>query len=58
MREKTRAREEHPEGDERRGANGAPALDEHGPPRRPAHYAAARPSKRPRGRSRQGLRAR
>src|SRR6187200_3045100 len=56
MREKTRAREEQPEGDERRGANGGPRrADEHGPPRRPAHYAAARPSKRPRGRIAKGF---
>ena len=41
MREKTRAREEHPEGDERRRTNGRPRrADEHGPPRRPAHYVA------------------
>src|SRR4051812_33161894 len=53
MREKTRAREEHPEGDERRGANGR--SEDHGPPRRPAHYAAARPSKRPRGRIAKGF---
>ena len=51
MREKTRAREEHPEGDERRRANGrSRRADEHRPPRRPAHYVAARPPKRPRGR--------
>jgi hypothetical protein len=56
MREKTRAREEHPEGDERRRANGGPRrVDEHGPPRRPAHYAASRPSKRPRGRVAKGF---
>lgn len=42
MREKTRDREEHTNG-RSRGAG------EHGPPRRPAHYAAMRPSKRPRG---------
>jgi hypothetical protein len=51
MREKTRAREEHPEGDERRRANGRPRrADEHGPPRRPGHHVAPRPPKRPRGR--------
>lgn len=51
MREKTRAREEHPEGDERRRANGRPhRAEEHGPPRRPAHHVTARPPKRPRGR--------
>jgi LppP/LprE lipoprotein len=51
MREKTRAREEHPEGDERRRANGRPHhAEEHGPPRRPAHHVTARPPKRPRGR--------
>jgi hypothetical protein len=51
MREKTRAREEHPEGDERRRANGRPRReDEHGPPRRPAHHLSPRPPKRPRGR--------
>ena len=56
MREKTRAREEHPEGDERRRANGRPRRDdEHGPPRRPAHYVAARPPKRPRGRIAKGF---
>ena len=56
MREKTRAREEHPEGDERRRANGRPRrADEHGPPRRPAHYVAARPPKRPRGRIAKGF---
>jgi hypothetical protein len=55
MREKTRAREEHPEGDERRRANGRPREDEHGPPRRPAHYVAARPPKRPRGRVAKGF---
>jgi hypothetical protein len=56
MREKTRAREEHPEGDERRRANGRPRReDEHDPPRRPAHYVAARPSKRPRGRVAKGF---
>ena len=43
MREKTREREEHTNG-RSRGADG------NGPPRRPAHYAALRPSKRPRGR--------
>jgi hypothetical protein len=43
MREKTREREEHTNGRPRREG-------EHGPPRRPAHYAALRPSKRPRGR--------
>ena len=47
MREKTRTREENPEGDEGRRANGRPS---NGPPRRPAHYAALRPSRRPRGR--------
>ncbi len=52
MREKTRTREEHPEGDERRGANGRPS---NGPPRRPAHYVAARPPKRPRGRIAKGF---
>jgi hypothetical protein len=51
MREKTRAREEHPDGDERRRANGRPRrAEEHGPPRRPAHHVTARPPKRPRGR--------
>jgi hypothetical protein len=51
MREKTREREEHPEGDERRRANGRPRReDEHGPPRRPAHHVSPRPPKRPRGR--------
>jgi len=56
MREKTRAREEHPEGDDRRRANGHPRRDdEHGPPRRPAHYVAARPPKRPRGRIAKGF---
>ena len=56
MREKTRAREEHPEGDERRRANGHPGRsEEHGPPRRPAHYAAARPSRRPPGRVAKGF---
>ena len=56
MREKTRAREEHPEGDEGRRANGRPRReDEHGPPRRPAHYVAARPPKRPRGRVAKGF---
>src|SRR3954452_742442 len=56
MREKTRAREEQPEGDERRRANGGPRRsEEHGPPRRPAHYAAARPSRRPRGRVAKGF---
>src|SRR3954452_2338383 len=56
MREKTRAREEHPGGDEPRRANGGPRRsEEHGPPRRPAHYAAARPSRRPRGRVAKGF---
>ncbi len=56
MREKTRAHEEHPEGDERRRANGRPhRSEEHGPPRRPAHYVAARPPKRPRGRIAKGF---
>ena len=51
MREKAREREEHPDGEERLRTNGRPRrLDEHGPPRRPAHYVAARPPKRPRGR--------
>jgi hypothetical protein len=43
MREQTREREEHANGRSRRA-------DGQGPPRRPAHYAALRPSKRPRGR--------
>jgi hypothetical protein len=48
MREKTTAREER--------ANGRPRrADEHGPPRRPAHYASVRPSKRPRGRVAKGF---
>jgi hypothetical protein len=56
MREKTRAREEHPEGDDRRRANGRPRRDdEHGPPRRPAYYVTARPPKRPRGRIAKGF---
>lgn len=56
MREKTRAREEHPEGDEHRRVNGHPhRSEEHGPPRRPAHYVAARPPKRPRGRIAKGF---
>jgi LppP/LprE lipoprotein len=52
MREQTRTHEEHPEGDERRRANGRPS---NGPPRRPAHYAAARPPQRPRGRIAKGF---
>jgi hypothetical protein len=48
MREKTRAREERTNGRSRRA-------DEHGPPRRPAHYEALRPSKRPRGRVAKGF---
>src|SRR3954463_8751085 len=56
MREKTRAREEHPEGDERGGVNGGSRRsEEHGPPRRPPHYAAARPSQGPRGRVAKGF---
>jgi hypothetical protein len=56
MREKAREREDHPAGEDRRRTNGRPhRADEHGPPRRPAHYAAARPSKRPRGRVAKGF---
>jgi LppP/LprE lipoprotein len=51
MRLGSRDRDEHPAGEERLRGNGRPGRsDQHGPPRRPAHYAAARPSKRPRGR--------
>lgn len=56
MREKTRAREEHPEGEERRRTNGRPRrADEHWPPRRPSHYVALRSPKRPRGRIAKGF---
>jgi len=56
MREKATEREEHAVGDERRRTNGRPRrLDEQGPPRRPAHYVAARPPKRPRGRVAKGF---
>ena len=51
MRVRFRTREEHPEAEERIRANGGPRRGEgHGPPRRPSHYVAPRPHKRPRGR--------
>ena len=56
MREKARDREEHQAGEERRRTNGrARGIDAHGPPRRPAHYVAPRPPKRPRGRVAKGF---
>ena len=56
MREKATEREDHPSGEDRLRSNGRPRrADEHGPPRRPAHPAAARPGKRPRGRLAKGF---
>ena len=55
MREKARE-EEHPGAEERRRTNGRPRrADEHEPPRRPTHYVAPRPPKRPRGRVAKGF---
>ena len=56
MREEATEREEHPSGEDRPRSNGRPRrADEHGPPRRPTHHAAARPGKRPRGRLAKGF---
>ena len=56
MRERTRAREEHPEGEERRRSNGrARSSGVTLPPRRRSHHVAPRPPKRPRGRVARGF---
>lgn len=51
MREGSRERDEHPEGETRLRGGGRPRrADEHGPPRRPSRGVAPRPPMRPRGR--------
>ena len=56
MRERTRDREEHPSGEQRRRVNGRALQDDaHGPPRRPSRYVAPRPPRRPRGRVATGV---
>ena len=56
MREGSRAREEHPAGEDLRRSNGRPRrADEHGPPRRPSRGVTPRAPRRPRGRVATGL---